>query len=522
VNSVEAVAGDPTSHRSSITSRLALRENYIHAVVLTLLPWACLAFNRDWIYSASGMIDPWLYHGYFHRFPEFVSTLYAGLYYGTRLAWIVPGYLAYSLLPPHAANLALHLALYYVAVCAVYRVVAILGDRSRALVAAVAFGTFWQVLISLGWDYVDGAVIAYSSVAWACLVSAARSPLPVRYLVAAGAASAAMVHSNLGALFLVPGVLMSYVVLRGRDTIRSRCFHAGAWLSGVVLVTAALGAIDAWAGGSWLFFTPSVQWSSNSIGAITFAPQVVLRWPSAAQLIVPALGGLVAVRLLVWRRSTPAIATSLPILVTWALFVVFDGAFKGGLLQTQYYVSWLLVPAFVAMAVAYPAGRSRMTTGSAVFIAFIWALNWLVAPRLPFHGDHRSRAQFELVQQTIRFVSTRVPIGRGRPIFWLQQGSANRFVSSLASTHLYLYSLAGTDYPALPDDVTKFPRFGATIQPGSTVVVVSYNPPTESIIEREFARFGLSARVGVSEQIQADSVKLRLSVVEVGKREQEP
>src|SRR6185436_4251943 len=102
------------------------------------------------------------------------------------------------------------------------RIVAILADRSRALAAAVAFGTFWQVLISLGWDYVDGAVIAYSSLAWACAMSASRSSSPSRYLVGAGAASAAMVHSNLGALFLVPGVLMSYVVRRGGDSVRSR------------------------------------------------------------------------------------------------------------------------------------------------------------------------------------------------------------------------------------------------------------------------------------------------------------
>jgi hypothetical protein len=518
---VAAVAGDPASDRSGIASRLALGEKYVHAFVLTLLPWACLAVNRDWIYSASGMIDPWLYHGYFHRFPAFVSSLYADLYYGTRLAWIVPGYAAYSLFPPHLANLVLHLGLYYVAVLAVYRVVAVLADRSRALAAAVAFGTFWQVLISLGWDYVDGAVIAYSSLAWACFMNAGRSSSPSRSLVGAGAASAAMVHSNLGALFLVPGVLMSYVVLRGGDSVRSRLVHAGAWLCGVALVTGVLAAIDRWAGGSWLFFSPSVRWTSNSIGTNTFIPQVVVRWPSAAQLIAPALGALAAGGLLAWRRSTLAIATSTPILMTWALFIVFDSAFKGGLLQTQYYVSWLLVPAFVAMAVAYPASRSRAAVAPAVFIACIWALNWVVAPRLPFHGDTRSRAQFDLVQQTLRFVSTRVPIERGRPVFWLQQGYANRFVSSLVSTHLYLYSLAGTDYPALPDDVTKFPRFGATIQPGSTIVVVSYAPPTASIIEREFARFGLLARVGVSEQIQAGSVKLRLSVVDVEQLQRE-
>jgi hypothetical protein len=145
------------------------------------------------------------------------------------------------------------------------------------------------------------------------------------------------------------------------------------------------------------------------------------------------------------------------------------------------------------------------------------ALNWLFVPRVAFQGKGRPRVQFDLVQQTLAFVSKHVPIERGRPIFWLERGPSTDYVSSLASTHLFLYSLAGVAYPMLPDDVTKFPRAGATIQSGSTVVIVSYRDPEQAAVEREFERFGLTARTSAREQIHAGGVSLQLSAVDVGK-----
>ena len=513
---VEVPQAEPRADRLNLARRFGYRATVVHVVVLALLPWACLEFNRDWIYSPQGTIDPWIYHGYFHRFPEFVSTLYAGLYYGTRLAWIVPGYVAYALLPPHAANLVLHLSVYYLAIFAIYHLVSILAGRGSALLAAVAFGTFGPILISLGWDYVDGAVIAYSTAAWACLVSAARSPSPTWKVVAAGAASAAMVHSNLGALILVPGLLLSYAFARGRESFSVNVVRGAAWLAGAAVLTLVLGAVDAWAGGPWLFFMPSLRWAAGSVGVLTFDQRALLQPTYLAQLVLPGLGALAALSIV--RQRTPSAASaSVPILLGLALFAVNDGVFRGGLLQTDYYVSWLIAPAIVALVAASSSGGSLVRSRALAFVAVICLLNWQVVPRLRFHGPQLSRVQFDLAQQMLRFVSTQVPIHRGPPIFWLEQGPSRDFAASLASTHLFLYSLAGAEYPKLPDDVTTSRRSGAAIQPGSAVVIVSYHEPNQAAIEREFARFGLSAQMGAEEQIAAGRVRFLLSVVDVGK-----
>src|SRR5262249_14289903 len=155
------------------------------------------------------------------------------------------------------------------------------------------------------------------------------------------------------------------------------------------------------------------------------------------------LGAAAAVALLMMRRSPSTVAASVPILFGWTLFALHDGVLKGGLLQTQYYVSWLLVPAFVAIGVATARVSAMPVTRRALSgIVVMCTLNWLIAPRLPFHTDSLSGVQFDLVQQTIRLVSMRVPLERGRPIFWFERGPAFPFASSIVSTHLFLYSLA--------------------------------------------------------------------------------
>lgn len=466
----------------------------------------------------SGTVDPWLYHAYFHRFPEFVSTLYPGTYYGTRLGWIVPGFAVYSIFPPHVANLVLHVGLFYVALAGIYGTVASLADRNSALFSAVAFGTFWQALIPMGWDYPDGAVMAYSAVALACVARAARSTSPVGWLAGAGAASAGMIHSNVGAVLLVPAAVASYLMRRERESLTRLGVHAAAWAAGATGATALLAVVNVLAGGPWLFFLVSIEWAINSMGTLTFTPLRSLGVPAISQAILPLIGVLVATALLLFRRSRLSAAAALPMLLSCGGLAVYDWISKGGTLQTQYYVSWLLVPAFIVISAAvHPLKGKAGVTRAILAGVVISAVNVMVAPRLGVHGDPDAVVQFDLVQQTLRFVSTRVPLERGRPVFWVEQGPANPFVSSLISTHLFLYSLGGAHFPTLPDDITVRSRDGIAIEPGSSVVIVSYKAPTQSAIESEFARFGLSARLGASEPIESGRIKLMLSVVDVGR-----
>jgi len=62
----------------------------------------------DALYAPAYYADPWFYLGYFRNLAEYKSTLFYGLYYGSRLSWILPGALVHSLFDPLIANAVPH------------------------------------------------------------------------------------------------------------------------------------------------------------------------------------------------------------------------------------------------------------------------------------------------------------------------------------------------------------------------------------------------------------------------------
>src|SRR5262249_11518273 len=116
-------------------------------------------------------VDGWSYFGFFTNFAQFLR-LFTETYYATRLAWIVPGAMAHHLLPPMAANRVLHLAVYYAAVFALYYTLRRTVGRRAALIVAIATGCYSYFLRAVGWHYVDGAGLAYYSLAIAGLTAA--------------------------------------------------------------------------------------------------------------------------------------------------------------------------------------------------------------------------------------------------------------------------------------------------------------------------------------------------------------
>src|SRR5476649_2493873 len=72
------------------------RETWFHAACLVVTPWLELLINRNLFITpgGNGYLDPWFYTGFFLSLPEFL-TRFAGTYYGARISWLVPGYLAH-------------------------------------------------------------------------------------------------------------------------------------------------------------------------------------------------------------------------------------------------------------------------------------------------------------------------------------------------------------------------------------------------------------------------------------------
>src|SRR5262249_9363067 len=149
-----------------------------------------LALDRSWLASAL-FLDPYIYLGYYLDLPGHLRA-FPDHYISTRLPALVPGWLAHALLPTAVANLALHLAVYYVAVFSLYWALKPVAGWRAALLAGGILGGSPFFLTAVGTDYIDGYANAYLLLALALLQSAALAQRPAGRLLGAGAALAAL------------------------------------------------------------------------------------------------------------------------------------------------------------------------------------------------------------------------------------------------------------------------------------------------------------------------------------------
>src|SRR5262249_36335082 len=139
--------------------------------VVCALPLLQVFANRQWIFNQPGSIDPWLYFGYFNHPGEYLRV-FEGAYYGSRLAWIVPGAIAYRLFSPVPANYILHLGFCELALVSLYLTLRWTTRPGVAFLVTVITAACPEFLAAMGWDYVDGAGITYYLIA-ICLTTLA-------------------------------------------------------------------------------------------------------------------------------------------------------------------------------------------------------------------------------------------------------------------------------------------------------------------------------------------------------------
>jgi len=232
---------------------LALASPYI-AGVLLLVPLIQVLSQPSWVFSPPGW-DQWFYHGYFIHLKHHVSS-FAGTYYGTRFAWILPGFVAHWLFSPLVANAILRLYVCWIAVLSVYSFARRFYGVRCALIAGLLVCCYPDFLAAAGWDYVDGVAIAYGLLAIEELTAAAVIAKPATAMlrsVFGGMAIAAMIHSHVFLWSVVPAISILFLVRAG---MRCVTLVASA-LTGFVTLTLIFGVISRALGGQFLFFLPS-------------------------------------------------------------------------------------------------------------------------------------------------------------------------------------------------------------------------------------------------------------------------
>jgi hypothetical protein len=511
-----------------------------------MLPALVLARQDNVLFTPIGWSDPWFYFGYAQNLVEFKRYLFRELYYGTRLAWILPAHAVYSLFPPVVAACVLHLSVWAAAVLAFFFALRPIAGARSAFLTAALLGMHPWLWAAAGWDYPDGAAIAYALAAIALYTHAALQPARRVSLLMAGAAAGATLHCNLFWAILAPVLPLTYIGLayawHKRSPIRS-CLEAALWSGlGAALLTAMLCGVNYWLDGDLWLFGPSLRqgrglmsqfgsWSPGVWGEHGLSPWLWFGLAAVSISVVLLPGRL---RRAARLRTAPALVLSLQFCLVVAV-LGYRPALGFGI---GYYASYLMPFTFLVVGTSFWKGlddlrpRTYLAICAAAVAAFgfVWyggERAWLPAGvgaalvaallissllvrrtvaaallaiagfgilTVQVHpaaaGAHIARRNFERITQARASLER---VRRGRPIhFWFDENDPEiPDFTSLYSTYIANWSFLSTRFPKLTCAPSTAPDTG--------VVVLSTREDAPELARRTLAdcwrKDGLLARL---------------------------
>jgi hypothetical protein len=370
--------------------------NGLRAVLATAfaIPLAVFAVNPDW-FITNIFLPPWfdafIYRGLFQHPVEYIKG-HPDYYPATRMPYIAYGAAFYALLPPLAANFAMKLVLAVSALATLGLALLRLVGASTAILVLIVAGTYPFFVMAMGWDYIDGFSIVLTAAAYACIVTAARRgdrSGPWDFL--AGLCFGLTVACNLFAVTLAPSLALFYLaVLVPAPRLPGQGLRLFARIAFAIIgLAAALGASSGlsvlFGGGADVIeqqLRAAIRLSGPERQLVAFAGYAN-HLPVASWLILPAAAVLAAIVLALrsWRhRDVFAALMAGHYLVLSAIYVWVTAVSLAALLF-WFYVSYLLVPAFVTIACALGPSRERASVLAFAAIPLVAVhLPWIGAP----------------------------------------------------------------------------------------------------------------------------------------------
>ncbi len=363
-------------------------------LTIVALPALVLWHRDNALFTPAWFTDPWYYLGYFRTLVDFKRDLYPDAYFGSRLSWILPGFAIHWLFAPVIANFILHIGVHSVCSLSFFATLRRCVGRRIAFLATLVFCLHPWLWAATGWDYVNGAGIAYLLLAMAALTRAAERADGRGNLVIAGASIAGMVYAHFLWLTLAPLLMIYYAGLVWawrRVPFPRLARDSTPWLAlGFGMVTLALVAANyAVAGTVWFY---GVSWSAamRAAGVFTTAPGVWGANGLEPWLWFPLIAATAAAVLLPFRllreapgQVAPALlfSTQLLLAMAWMGYLQSRGI---AMLGFYHYAAYLIPFAFLASgalfwgAVDYMSERVYVLTCCAAAAGF--AAVWYATP----------------------------------------------------------------------------------------------------------------------------------------------
>lgn len=337
-------------------------------------------------------IDTWFYFGHFTRLGQYrsVEALIGNNYYQTRLPYLIPGYLVFSIFSESWAKLVLGYLSYAVTTASFYYLVSTNFDRHKAALVTALFATDVFFVRGYGWNYVDIGVIAYFTMGMAAMTWAERSDRGrVTKMTVAGFAFACMLFVHFGAVILaVPALAYLWYLTPEARTRRGVLLLIGGLVLGAAIAQLVFGTLNKAIWGSRFFFLVEqlavgrIELKNNPSWESPFAllkngPWVTVHFgiwlATVAALIMAAIGRIrFELREAVWLSSV--------VLLYAALFAV-DAAgwsnftMREGLRMTFFLtVTYFCIPFLVGPIASHIVVRGVVLLALFALVANLWIL----------------------------------------------------------------------------------------------------------------------------------------------------
>ena len=171
---------------------------HVSGITIALIPLIYLAINPSFGQNQAGDIDTWFYYGLAKSFWYHWGHDFHNDYYETRLPYIIPAAIIFAALSDRLASFILSYLVYCTCAFSLFYVLCRYVSKPTALLATMLLASDLFFMRTVGWQYVDGAVLAYGSLTFAALTAAATSRHKYAIVALSGFFYTSMVIVHLG------------------------------------------------------------------------------------------------------------------------------------------------------------------------------------------------------------------------------------------------------------------------------------------------------------------------------------
>lgn len=247
-----------------------------YGIALASIPWVLAALNPIWLNNTPGDWDVWMYYGYLNHLFQFSEHFIwaANAYIGTRIPYLLPGYIVHQTAGDDLYRYVFNIGMVYSSIIFSYfYALRKYMPLNVAAATTVLIATNLYLLRSIGWDYVDKAVTAYSALTFAFLTLAGSSRRPWLTTIAAGFTATSMIFVHIASALMFPVFFFySVILVRRAGSARQWWGHFLYLLLfcgvGAAIAQALWGALMvALHGGEFFFFLKQARLVAQNLGA---------------------------------------------------------------------------------------------------------------------------------------------------------------------------------------------------------------------------------------------------------------